>query len=98
MDDQTILHHLEELAGHLGVELRYEAAAGRAGLCVLRGKKVAIIDDSLRVAERVEALASIFADQPTEDIYLPPAVRERLLRPAEREKTGDHLPGPEQEG
>ena len=36
MDDATVLHHLEELTTRLGIELRYEAAAGRAGLCVLR--------------------------------------------------------------
>jgi hypothetical protein len=93
MDDATLLHHLEELSQRLGIELRYEAAAGRAGLCVLRGRKVAVIDDSLRLPERVEALASILADQPADDIYLPPAVRERLAQCAGRKEPGETLPG-----
>ncbi len=78
VDQETMLHHLEELAKRLGVEVRYEAAAGRVGKGVLRGRKIAVIDASLRVHERVAALASILADEPTNGVYLPPAVRTRL--------------------
>lgn len=92
MDDETALHHLEELAGGLDIELRYEAAAGRAGLCVLRGRKTAVIDESLRVAERAEALAMILADEPIEDVYLPPAVRERIVACRERKKAEANPP------
>lgn len=92
MDDETVLHHLQELAAGLDIELRYEAAAGRAGLCVLRGKKTAVIDENLRVAERAEALAMILADEPIEDVYLPPAVRERIMACRERKKTEENPP------
>ena len=92
MDDATVLHHLEELTTRLGIELRYEAAAGRAGLCVLRGRRVAVVDDSLRVPERVEALMTILAEEPIEDVYLPPAVRERILAEKAKHTTGDQPP------
>lgn len=75
MDHETVLHHLEELAKRLGIEVRYEAAAGHVGKGLLRGRKIAVIDAGLRVPERVAALATILADEPTNGIYLPPAVR-----------------------
>lgn len=87
VDQETVLHHLEELAKKLDIEVRYEFAGGHVGKGVLRGRKIAVIDAALRVPERVAALASILADEPTNDHYLPPAVRAWLdqaltLRPA----------------
>ncbi len=78
MDAETMLHHLEELAARLDIEVRYEAASGRVGLGVLRGKKLAIIEADLRVSERVGALALLLADQPIEGVYVPEEVREHL--------------------
>ena len=73
-----MLHHLEELAKRLGIEVRYESAAGHVGRGVLRGKKIAIIEADLRVPERAAALASLLSAEPTEGVYLPPEVRDRL--------------------
>jgi len=78
VDAETMLHHLEELAERLDIEVRYEAASGRVGLGVLRGQKLAIIEADLRVPERVGALAALLADQPIEGVYLPEEVREHL--------------------
>lgn len=94
MDQETILHHLEELAKRLGIEVRYESAAGRVGKAVLRGKKIAVVDASLRVVDRVAALASIMADEEINGIYLPPAVRGRIdaatpFRPGEDDDGAD---------
>ncbi len=78
VDHETVLHHLEELAKRLGIEVRYEAAAGRVGKAMLRGKKIAVVDASLRVVDRVAALASLLADEEINGVYLPPAVRSRI--------------------
>lgn len=78
MDADTMLHHLEELARRLGIEVRYESAAGRVGMGVLRGARIAVVDADLRVPQRVNALATLLADQPIEGVYLPPEVREHL--------------------
>ncbi|MFO8080169.1 MAG: hypothetical protein R6V07_07690 [Armatimonadota bacterium] len=80
MDQETMLHHLEELAERLGVSIRYEAAAGRVGVCRLRGSRVAVIDANLRVPDRVAALASVLADEELDGVYIPPEVRRRLDR------------------
>ncbi|MGI5818358.1 MAG: hypothetical protein ACOX9R_09710 [Armatimonadota bacterium] len=78
MDQETMLHHLEELAERLGIKVRYEAAAGRVGLCSLRGSRVAVIDVNLRVPDRVAALASVLAAEEINGVYIPPEVRRRL--------------------
>ena len=78
MDHETMLHHLEELAEKLGIEVRYESAAGRVGMCVLRGKRMAIVDSNLRVPDRVAALLSVLAREDLNGVYIPPAVRRGL--------------------
>ena len=80
MDQETMLHHLEELAERLGITVRYESAAGRVGVCLLRGKRVAVIDANLRVPDRVAALAGVLADEELNGVYIPPEVRRRLER------------------
>ncbi len=77
-----MLHHLEELAARLGIEVRYEPAAGRVGVGRLRGQRIAVIDAALRVNERLAALASILAGETIDGLYVPPAVRQRLDRAA----------------
>ena len=80
MDHETMLEHLEELASRLGIEVRYEAAAGRVGIGKLRGKQIAVIDLNLRVKERVSALSTLLAREPINGIYVAPAVRQKLDR------------------
>jgi hypothetical protein len=98
VDQETMLHHLEELAEKVGIDVRYEPAAGRVGVAVLRGKRIAVIDANLRVNDRVAALSSILADEPIGDMYVPPAVRKRVensgalrVRPdrSESDESGD---------
>lgn len=80
MDNQAMLEHLEELAKRIGIRVRYESAAGRVGLCVLRGERVAVIDSNLRVPDRVAALASVLAGEELNGVYVAPAVRKLLDR------------------
>jgi hypothetical protein len=75
-----MLHHLEELAERLGITVRYEAAAGRVGVCRLRGARVAVVDANLRIPDRAAALASVLADEELDGVYIPPEVRRRLAQ------------------
>lgn len=75
-----MLHHLEELARRLDIEVRYEPAAGRVGTGRLRGQRIAVVDAGLRVDERVSALACVLAGEATGEVYVPPAVRSLLDR------------------
>ena len=80
MDDDELLLRLEDLAKALDIEVRYEPTEGRSGGGVLRGRKVAVVDEALSPHGRLEALAAILAREDTEGMYLPPVVRELLER------------------
>jgi len=75
MDDDELLDRLERLATSLGDEIRYEAAGGRSGKCVLQGRKVMIVDSTQNLRGKVDALAIMLAAEDLESIYLPPALR-----------------------
>ena len=78
MDDDNICHHLEQLAAHLDIEVRYEPSAGKVGFCTLRGRKTVFVDERLPLRSRAAALARVLAQFDTEDIFLPPVVRQLL--------------------
>ncbi len=93
MDDETICHHLEQLATHLEIAVRYEPAAGKAGYCVLKGEKVIFIDHRLSQRSRAAALARMLCSFDSEDLFLPPLVRS-LLETGKRVRDG--LPADEE--
>jgi hypothetical protein len=78
MDDASICHHLEQLATHLEIAVRYEPAAGKAGFCTLRGQKTVFVDESLPLRSRAAALAHVLCEFDTEDVFVPPVVRSLL--------------------
>ncbi len=80
MDDDTICHHLEQLAAHLEITIRYEPSAGKAGLCTLHGQKTIFVDERLNLKSRANALARLLCQFNSEDLFLPPVVRELLER------------------
>jgi len=75
MDDDTICHHLEQLAEHLQVTVRYEPSAGKAGYCLLNGEPTIFIDQRLTLKQRAAALARMLCRFECEDVFLPPVVR-----------------------
>ena len=90
MDDDTICHHLEQLATHLDIAIRYEPSAGKAGFCTLHGQKTIFVDERLNLKNRAGALARILCRFDSEDLFLPPLVRELLetCRRIEDEENG----------
>ena len=93
MDDETICHHLEQLATHLEIAVSYEPTAGKAGFCVLNGEKVIFIDHRLSQRNRAAALARMLCGFDSEDIFLPPVVRSLL---ATGQRVEDGLPADEE--
>jgi len=75
MDDDTLCHHLEQLAVHLQVTIRYEPSAGKAGYCVLNGEPTIFIDQRMTLKQRAAALARMLCQFDCEGIFLPPVVR-----------------------
>jgi len=78
MDDDTICHHLEQLAEHLQVTVRYEPSAGKAGYCLLNGEHTIFIDQRMTLKQRAAALARMLCRFECEDVFLPPVVRSMI--------------------
>ncbi|MBM3475553.1 MAG: hypothetical protein FJX75_19990 [Armatimonadetes bacterium] len=75
MDDDTLCHHLEQLAVHLQVTIRYEPSAGKAGYCLLNGEPTIFIDQRMTLKQRAAALARMLCRFDCEGVFLPPVVR-----------------------
>jgi hypothetical protein len=88
MDDDTICHHLEQLATHLDVTVRYEPSAGKAGYCLLNGAPTIFIDLRMTLKQRAAALARMLCRHDCEDVFLPPVVRSLIDECREVEGVG----------
>ena len=78
MDSENILMCLEELADKLGIEVRWDTLAGPGGLCELRGKRILMVDRTLDDLTKIDVMAAALCDEPVEDLYILPEVREIL--------------------
>ena len=83
MDDGTLLNQMEELAGRLGIEIRYGTIPGEdshrtGGLCRVKGKYMLIIHSRLTVKEKIGVLIKNLKGFEMDDVYVIPAIRELL--------------------
>ena len=82
MDDHSTLHQLEELAGKLEIQIRYEKIedelTGPGGLCRVEGKYVLLIHSKATVKEKIQIMVEALKRFDLGDIYLRPALRELL--------------------
>jgi hypothetical protein len=85
MKPEQLAEALETAASQLGVKVRYETLAaagptGGGGLCKVKGEWFIIIDRKTAASERVSILGEALATMDTEQLYLPPKVREMLAQ------------------
>ena len=83
MKDDFLLYQLEELAGKLGIEIRYEnltaeESSGSGGLCRLKGNYVLILHSQATAEEKIRIIVEALRQFPIGDIYVKPALRELL--------------------
>ena len=86
MEKELLLSQLEELAGKLGIAIRYEnvtteESSGSGGLCRLKGEYVLIIHSQAAVEEKIRILLKALKPFPIGDIYVKPVIRELLEDP-----------------
>lgn len=89
MDDGTILDQLEELAGKLGIEIRYgnigvEDSHRMGGLCRVQGKYVLIMHSRLAAKEKIGVIIKTLKRFEIGDVYVRPVIRELLDKSGER--------------
>ncbi|MFQ5735473.1 MAG: hypothetical protein ACE5GY_01250 [Thermodesulfobacteriota bacterium] len=83
MKDESVLNLLEETAGRLSIKLGYEdlrkgEVATPGGMFTLRGERRILIHKGLTIKEKIDVLTDILSGVDTEEVHLPPDVRERL--------------------
>lgn len=83
LDDEYLLNQLEELAGRLGIAIRYEnlnaeESTGAGGLCRLKGKYVLIIHSQTTAKEKVRIITESLKQFPISDLYVKPIIRKLL--------------------
>jgi hypothetical protein len=83
LDDHSVLRHLEELAQHLAIQIRYENIRKEAsfypgGLCQLKGAYLLIINKKSTVRERIKTLANAVKRFDLTEVYLKPGLRDFL--------------------
>jgi hypothetical protein len=83
MKPEQVTEALEAAATQLGVKVRYETLAaagptGGGGLCKVKGQWCIIIDKKTAPSERASILGEALATMDTENVSLPPKVREML--------------------
>ena len=82
MDDHSTLHQLEELAGKLEIQIRYEKIedelTGVGGLCRVEGKYVLLIHSKATTKEKIQIMVEALKRFDLGEFYLRPALRELL--------------------
>jgi hypothetical protein len=79
MDWDELEIELLALAERLDVEVRHVRYEGDGGLCVMRGRRVLMVNDLIDLPDRVDGIARALAGLPSlDDVFVPPAVREVL--------------------
>jgi len=85
MNGEEILGQLEDLAGRLGIKIRYEQLKKEGtffpgGLCKLKGEDILIINSKAGIEDRIETLARVIVSFDLSRVYMRPALREFLSR------------------
>lgn len=84
----TLLDELSRVAERLELEVRSEPLEprlegrdyGRGGLCVLRGRRVILLDSRAPLPDRIAVLAGVLASFDVEPLHMPPLVRATIDR------------------
>lgn len=70
-----VITELEELAGQLAVQVRYEKGDFDGGYCILKDQKVLVINKKLTDTRRASALAQAISEFGIETTFIKPTLR-----------------------
>jgi hypothetical protein len=85
MKPEQIYHELKELADKLSVtvseeNLRKAGIPVKSGMCIVKGKRMFVMDKHKSIHKKIQILASQLARLPHDQVYVIPAVRDVLDR------------------
>ena len=73
---ESILQDLKDIATEMGAKIRFERGDFKGGYCILKDKKVIVINKLSNLQRKVIILSAALKELGAEDIYLPPKIRE----------------------
>jgi hypothetical protein len=82
MKEEEILSGLEKLVESLHIQLRYEKGDFAGGYCVLKDKRMMIVNSALSPAMRLKVLARELATMNLDEVFVLPALRETIQEAA----------------
>ncbi len=88
MQPATLLDELARVAERIGLEVRSEPLEpklegrdfGRGGLCVVRGRRVILLDSRAPLQDRIAVLARALTSFDVDDLHMTPLVRATIER------------------
>jgi hypothetical protein len=85
LSETSLLQHLEDLAARMEIDVRYESLVDEeisvhSGGCKLSGRRIIFVDLRHTPGEKARILARELSRYDLENFYLPPRVREFILR------------------
>ncbi len=91
MKNEQLFQELKDLAEKIGVKVSEQSfkATGvkaKSGFCKVKTEPIIILDKHRSLSEKVDVLINCLRDMPHDDIYVVPAVRERLTKKQKPEK------------
>ncbi len=83
MKPEQLYQHLKEISEKLGIEVMEQSfkQAGfpvKSGFCIVKEEKRFIMDRNLSQFNKNRVLIEFLRQQPIDEIFIPPAVREAL--------------------
>ncbi|PLX27568.1 MAG: hypothetical protein C0600_10225 [Ignavibacteria bacterium] len=84
IDKDALLEELRETCEHLGYSIRYEKGDFSGGHCILKEKRLLVVNRKYTVEKKITTIARALSELGVDAIYVKPAVRE--LIDTEREK------------
>ncbi len=76
MKPEERVAELEQIARQLGVTIRYEKGDFEGGFCILKDRKIILINRKLVPNRKASVLAVALADLGLDAIFIKPALRE----------------------
>lgn len=76
MNYSKIVAELEEIIKQLGIYLRYEKGDFEGGYCILRDKRILVVNKRLLDVRKASILARALNEIGIESLYLKPEIRE----------------------
>jgi hypothetical protein len=78
MTNEELFEELKSVADELGIRVRFETGDFDGGYCLLREKKMLVLNRRFTVPKKIRTLALSLTEYGLEGVYVKPTVREAI--------------------